>query len=247
MFVLWLVGFSFAFADEEIQGGVADYQDVVKKLGPGLSVQSQRESSMPGYDELIINSQVVLVSKDKRFLILGPVLDMQDGSKGQQLGEDFISDYRVDILDNLDPSTLITYKPNRVKARIKVFTDVNCYYCRKLHADMNKILEEGVEVSYLSFPVSGGKNKTGSGYSKAVSVWCSDDPNTQMTKAKLGENIEDKQCDNNPIEQHFNLARELNVNVTPTIIFEDGHVERGYLPPLELARMATLHTKRGDQ
>lgn len=246
-FVLWFVGTSYAFAADVVQSDPVDYQGLVEKLGPGLSIQSQRASVMPGYDELIVNSQVILVSKDKRFLILGPVLDMQDDRKGQQLGEDFISDYRADLLDTIDANTLITYKPDVVKAKIKVFTDVNCYYCRKLHSDINKILEEGIEVSYLSFPVSGGRGKSGSGYSKAVSVWCSDDPNTQLTKAKLGDNIEEKQCDDNPIDKHFNLARDLNINVTPTIIFEDGHVERGYLPPSELVNMATLHTKRGDQ
>lgn len=251
VFVLCLFMSSFAVANNsdisgDVLGGQA-YQEVVKRLGPGLKIQSHRESSMPGYDELIVNSQVVLVSKDGRYIILGPVMDMEKGNNGSQVGADFVKYHRSDILDDIDQKTLITYKPDTVKAKVKIFTDINCYYCRKLHADMNTLLSEGIEVSYLSFPVSGGRDKKGSGYSKAVSVWCSDDPNTLMTKAKLGENIDDKSCDHSPIDKHFKIAMDLNINATPTIVFEDGHIERGYLPPLELAKMAIIHNKRGEQ
>ena len=186
-----------------------------------------------------------MISDDQRYVVIGPILDMSLGDNGVPLGEDFISANRITILDAVDSSSLITFKPEEIKAKVKVFTDIDCYYCRKLHSEINEILEQGIQISYLSFPVSAGSNKKGAGYSKAVSVWCASDRNEAMTKAKQGEVISNSNCEH-PIDRHFALARNLNINVTPTLIFEDGHVEKGYLPPAELAKLAILHSKRGD-
>lgn len=71
-----------------------------------------------------------------------------------------------------------------------------------------------------------------------VSAWCADDPQAALTKAKLGEEIPPRNCDN-PVARHFILGNELGVTGTPAVILEDGRLIPGYLSAKDLA--ALLH------
>jgi hypothetical protein len=53
-----------------------------------------------------------------------------------------------------------------------VFTDIDCGFCRRLHAQMDDYLERGIRVRYLFFPRSGPHT---SSFRKAEAVWCSAD------------------------------------------------------------------------
>ena len=57
---------------------------------------------------------------------------------------------RAELVANIDKEKLITFSPEgEVKARIYVFTDVDCGYCRKLHNEMADYNAAGIEVNYL--------------------------------------------------------------------------------------------------
>ncbi|PJF39317.1 MAG: disulfide bond formation protein DsbC, partial [Phototrophicales bacterium] len=61
-----------------------------------------------------------------------------------------------------------------------------------------------------------------------------------LTKAKNGEEIEDKNCDN-PVKKQYELGQRIGISGTPAIILDDGRLIPGYLPPQKLA--ATLNIK----
>ncbi len=50
-----------------------------------------------------------------------------------------------------------------------------------------------------------------------------------MDKAKSGEDLETKTCDN-PISKHQALATELGIRGTPAIMLESGTMLPGYVP-----------------
>jgi thiol:disulfide interchange protein DsbC len=54
-----------------------------------------------------------------------------------------------------------------------------------------------------------------------------------MTRAKAGEELEAKTCDN-PVEAEFNVGRQLGVSGTPAIFMESGQMLPGYVPPERL-------------
>jgi len=121
----------------------------------------------------------------------------------------------------------ITYKAKNEKASILVFTDTSCGYCRKLHKEIPDLNASGITVKYLPFPRKGANSKSAK---KLASIYCSDDPQRAMTKAKAGFTIAAKTCEN-PVTQVYDQAKSENVvRGTPAIYSSDsGQILGGYI------------------
>jgi len=73
-----------------------------------------------------------------------------------------------------------------------------------------------------------------------VTAWCSDNPKQVLTSLKLGVQIEENLCNNNPVEKHFNLGKRLGVGGTPSIITKEGKLIPGYVSPEELLKQLEI-------
>jgi thiol:disulfide interchange protein DsbC len=124
------------------------------------------------------------------------------------------------------------------KTTITIFTDVDCYYCQKLHAEMPAINALGIEVRYLAFPRAGLGS---SSYQVMVDSWCAENPNEFLTEAKARSHNKQalqtspKPC-NNPVTAHYTLGQQIGVTGTPAIVLDSGELLPGYLPARELAK-----------
>jgi thiol:disulfide interchange protein DsbC len=140
---------------------------------------------------------------------------------------------RQAILSGLDDSKLVVFSPSgEVKHSLLVFTDIDCGYCRRLHSEIEQLLENGVEVRYAAFPRAGVGSES---HAKYVSVYCAKDQNQAMTLAKQGETPEVATC-NNPIAEQYQLGQKLGITGTPTLIFESGEMQPGYAPWQDLLK-----------
>ena len=54
-----------------------------------------------------------------------------------------------------------------------------------------------------------------------------------MTRAKQGQAVEEKQCDN-PVTAHMTLGGMLGINGTPNLVTEGGKSLPGYVPAAQL-------------
>lgn len=122
------------------------------------------------------------------------------------------------------------------KGIITVFTDIDCGYCRKLHNEISRLNDLGIQVRYLAFPRQGIGS---SSYTKIVSVWCAKDPINAMNQAMSGEETTYNTCEN-PVFDHLLLGRKLKIMGTPTIIFTDGTKWPGFAPADKIAEEAIL-------
>jgi thiol:disulfide interchange protein DsbC len=55
------------------------------------------------------------------------------------------SEYK-NLTDDLSPGEMIVYDSSSKTRHITVFTDIDCGYCRKLHAEVPALNASGVEV-----------------------------------------------------------------------------------------------------
>jgi len=219
---------AIAGADEMIE----KYTGALKKLtSQNIQVKSASKSPVSGIVELVVDSgrgsEVFYISEDGNFLINGTIFDI---NKRQDITEIKKSGLRKDLLADLDEAQRINFYPENMTHRVTVFTDIDCGYCRKLHAEIQGYNDLGIGVSYLFFPRAGLKSAS---YDKAATVWCSDDQQIAMTRSKAGEDLENKTCDN-PIEVHYNAGLGAGVTGTPAIITDKGQLMPGYLPPVNL-------------
>ncbi|MBL8250191.1 MAG: DsbC family protein [Candidatus Competibacter sp.] len=188
-------------------------------------------SSIPGLYEVVIGGQVLYLSADGRFAVQGDILDL---SAQTNLTDKRRGELRGKALQAVGENNMIVFGPEGpVKNTITVFTDIDCGYCRKMHSQIAEYNKEGIKIRYLWFPREGVGSES---YQKAVSVWCAQDRREAMTKAKRGESIETKTCDN-PVQAQYDLGQKLGVRGTPSMILETGEMLPGYVPPTQLAQL----------
>jgi thiol:disulfide interchange protein DsbC len=134
---------------------------------------------------------------------------------------------------------MLVYEPDEPTGRsITVFTDISCGFCRRLHADIDQLLDEGVAVRYLLFPRAGLGS---SGHQALEDVWCNENPQEAMTVAKAGGKVATSNC-TNPIESHVALATQVGLRGTPLIYTDSGVRIPGYREPAELVSIVKEST-----
>lgn len=211
----------------------------LEKTYPQLSIDNVEKSPLPGFYELTAGPSVWYVSADGRFVLTGDVWDIESASPADQnLTERVRRDLRVKLVSDLQDKNMIVYKPKSERvAVVTVLTDPDCGYCKRLHSELPRLAELGVELRYIAFPRQGISSPT---YTKMVGVWCSDNQHLAMSKAMSGEVIEADACEH-PLEEQLKIAEQLGVNATPALVFEDGTLVLGYMPAEQLAEKAKQH------
>jgi thiol:disulfide interchange protein DsbC len=223
--------FHSAFAEDDTTA----IRQVLSHLVPDAKLESIAPAPVPGFYEVSIGGMLVYISKDGRYILQGDLLDVKER---RNLTEEARSTKRMSALSAVAEDKMIVFAPDKVKHTITVFTDIDCGYCRKLHQEVKEFNDQGIKVRYLAFPRAGIGSPS---YEKAVSVWCADDKRAAITRAKSGESVDKKTCEN-PVAEQYELGQKLGINGTPTIMLEDGKMLPGYVPARQLAQMLETTT-----
>src|SRR4249919_3738501 len=178
----------------------APIRAAILKLVPGASIDGIKPTVIPGYHEVAIGGRVVYVSDDGKYLIQGALVNVATKAN---LTENSEAVLRRGVLDGIGRDRRIVFAPANPKYRITVFTDIDCAYCRKLHAQIADYNKAGIAVEYLFYPRAGLKSES---YNKAVSVWCANNRQQALTDAKLDKPIARRTCPN-PVAMEYNLGQ----------------------------------------
>ena len=197
---------------------------------PAYTPDSISPAPMTGWYQALYGTQVLYISVDGRYLIQGVVMDLHDGKRN--LTDLATKQARQNYMQEVKAQTALRFGAEKPRHTVTIFTDINCTYCRKLHSEMDAYASYGIAVNYLMFPRKGLDSE---GYKKAVAVWCSVDREKALTEAKLGREIEAKDC-TNPVAEQYQLGQKIGVSGTPAILLEDGTFIPGFVPPAELAQ-----------
>lgn len=209
----------------------------LQQVDASIQVTSIEPAAMPGlYEVMLASGDLLYADASGQFFLQGQ-LYRADGEKGMHnLTEARLNERRLALFSAVDEANMIAFKPDgEVKARIAVFTDVDCPYCRKLHKEVPKLNAMGIEVDYLAFPRGGERSPA---FAKMQSLWCKEPDQRQagMTKLKNGEAIEPLSCES-PVLEQFELGKQVGVTGTPALLLEDGRLVPGYVPAARLAQM----------
>ncbi len=207
--------------------------ETLSTLNPELSVDAVNPTPIAGLYEVLVGGQVLYFSADGRYLLQGDLVDLREQ---RSLTEARRQQQRLAQLAQVPAAEYITYPARGDKRHsVVIVTDIDCPYCQRMHRHMAELNERGVEVRYLQMPRAGVNSPS---YGKAVAVYCADNQLEAMDRAKAGESVPQRQCDH-PVREHLQLVRQLGINATPTVVFENGAVHPGYLNTADLlARIA---------
>jgi len=211
-------------AEDAVRQGLAVLDERV-----GITEVVALESGL--YQVTLNNGDQIYSVEGGKYLLVGDLYSV-DGPNLVNVTEQARNAQRLSALQALDSRDVVTFAPaGEVKKVIYVFTDIDCGYCRKLHAEIKDYTDLGIEIRYLAFPRAGIGSDS---YNKYVSAYCAADPHTALTDAKAGRAVPAATCDN-PIAQQYELGRMMGVSGTPSMVMDNGQMIPGYVPAAELA------------
>ena len=226
--VFGLVFSSNVVAKQEIKN-LENIKKAVIAHVDGIGKFDVQTSPIKGLYLVIAPPRVLYISEDAKYIIDGSITNI---TTGENQTDGFRNASRFAAVEAVK-DTMIVFSPpeGKTKHTISVFTDMDCYYCQKLHKEIAEYNRFGIEVRYLAYPRQGLKSPS---YHKTVSVWCAKDQKAALTKAKSGESVLSKTCDN-PVDEHFALGNLLGVRGTPALLLENGQLYPGYVPAARLS------------
>ena len=218
---------TFAGAAHASEAEIAKLRAELQRAFPEVSSATIRPSPVGGIYEVEHNGDVLYMSADGKYLILGDVIELKTRTNVTRAKRE----QRVAAaLNAVGDQNMIVIGPKDAKRTLTVFTDVDCPYCAKLHQEVPELNRNGVRVRYLLYPRGGIGSET---YRKSVAVWCAEDRIKAVGIAKAGGKLEMKTCAN-PVEQHFKLGMQLNIEGTPAVFLDSGRQVGGYVPAAKL-------------
>ncbi len=226
---LLMLSASIAYSAEE-------YADIIQRMQmvrPDIKFESIEPSPVEGiYKASVERGPTLYITGDGRYFFAGDFFEVTDNGLVNILEQELEAE-REELLAGLDKNDMIIFKAENKKAHIYVFTDVDCYYCQKLHREIADINGLGIEVRYLAYPRAGIGSPS---YRKISSAWCAEDRNEALTQLKSGKEIPENVCAENPVASQYDLGGRIGVSGTPAIVTSDGKMLPGYKPAAQLAQ-----------
>ncbi len=220
--------FAVPVSAQEVSAELQKVREVVSERFAEISPEEIFESQIPGWYTIRKGAIVAYISADGRYLLQGDMIDLESNAN---LTEESRNDARVKMMSDVPNEQLIVFTPEKVEATVSIFTDIDCTFCRRLHAQLDEYMAEGIEIRYFLYPRNG---PTSPSWAKAENVWCADDRNEALTLAKLDEDYPTRTCDASVVSSHYLIGQDVGLRGTPAIILHDGSLFSGYLPPDQL-------------
>ncbi|MCY3819089.1 MAG: DsbC family protein [Gammaproteobacteria bacterium] len=196
-------------------------QDKLRRAMPHLGDFSVDHSAAPGLFEVVVPQEGVLfyVTADGSHFVAGDLYAFGATGAPVNSSERRREAWRRELLSKIDHGEVLTFNGNGPPGHtLYAFVDVDCVFCRELHAALDAITSRGVDVHYLAFPREGVGSVS---HGRMVSAWCSDDRVSAVDALMEGNSIRSVDC-SNPVQSHFELGMKLGVEGTPTMFTVDG-------------------------
>ncbi len=165
----------------------------------------------------------------KSYLISGSVIKLTDNEDVSQ--RRFVEMNRLD-LSKIPLNDAVIIGDPKAARKIIVFDDPECTFCRKLHPEMEKTVQQHSDIAFYikMFPLAMHPNAK----TKAKAILCASTSGdnskavTLLSDALHGREVPAPSCESDQVEKNIALAKELNISSTPTLIMPDGRVLPGY-------------------
>ena len=211
----------------------ADVGMIVNKLKPyfpEIKAENISTSVLDGYYEVVLTNpwiDVMYISMDGKYVIQGAVTDLELMTN---ISTNRINSIKREILESISDNDKIIFNAENEQYAVHIFTDVDCPYCAKLHADMQELNALGITVKYLASPLEQLHPNAQSAMEK---IWCAEDRALSIHnyKTSRGRDLPVSPECVNPVAEQLAISKQLGVNGTPSIFFENGTNLPGYLPP----------------
>ncbi len=236
MFLATRLLFLLVLSGAALAGPEADIRGKLQLARPDFQIVSIEPSVVAEiYEVQLTAGPVLYVTANGDFFFLGDLFSVGVGGI-VNLAEQQRDLQRIELLAGVEQKDMIIFPAEgETQGAITVFTDVDCFYCQKLHREVPALNRAGVEVRYLAYPRAGVGSES---YRKIATAWCANDRQGALTRLKNRETLPDHVCPGNPVADQYMLGQKVGVRGTPALVMENGRLLPGYMSAGDLtARM----------
>ncbi len=183
-------------------------------------------AEMPGLFVVEVEKQgkkfPLYVDFSKQYLVAGNIIRLNDHQNITQQRQAKIN--RVDITRIPLEDALLLGNPE-ARTRVIVFTDPECPYCKRLHAELHEVVKRDAQIAFLIklFPLKMHPNA----YNISKSIVCADSM-ALLEASFAGQTVPPPTCETGVVDQTLALVKDLGINSTPTLVLPDGQVMPGF-------------------
>lgn len=223
-------------------------EDNLRKINNGAFAEAPIEIlgavGEPGFEDLYyvnLGGQRIMVTSSGKYAIVGDLINLDTRTN---LTEEFsrrgLAKIAESELAKFKNDDFVVFEPNGIsRGELYVLTDPTCFYCQKLHRDIETILQAGITVNYIPYPRSPLEDGQ-EPYELLKQVMCARDPTDAMDKIKKqtdsGMFVQTEYAQEcvNKIAKGKALGIKLEITGTPFLYLSTGRVIGGYIPPEQL-------------
>lgn len=176
------------------------------------------------------NKLPIYIDFSKKYVVSGSVIRLAD--RGDVTQERAARLNKVDMSRiPLDDALLLGRRDARIK--VVVFTDPECPFCKKLHAELKDVVRRDPEIAFQikMFPLRMHPNA----YGISKSIVCARSLEF-LELSFAGKPVPPAACDTRAVDQTIAVAEGIGLQSTPALILPNGVVMPGYKPADELIR-----------
>jgi thiol:disulfide interchange protein DsbC len=230
--ILFVIGISQAVADSRLH-------DTLQKSLAGRQIISVTATPIKGIFEVVLDGkQIVYASADGEYILVGQLIHLAS--------QENLTEAKMEALNVVDFSTFPLNKAiKEVRGKgirkLVVFSDPDCFYCKKLEEKSLKGINNVTIYTFL-YPLAIHPDAE----RKARVIWCSANRlfawKQWILEGKLANN--EGRCIT-PFASLAKLATGFGITGTPTLIFENGEMVAGALEQYEIERYLDKASKLG--
>ena len=199
---------------------------ILKNIAPNIKIVDIKVTPLKSMWEIDIESNnrkgPIYLDFTKKYIITGQIIEIKSKRN--------LSREREEELNKIDVSKIplgdaIVMGSKNAKKRVIVFTDPDCPFCAKLHAEMKKIVAERKDVAFFikMFPLPIHKEAA----EKSKAIVC--EKSLALLEAAFDKKtIAKPKCKTSAIDANIKLGRTLGITGTPALVMPDGRVASGY-------------------
>jgi thiol:disulfide interchange protein DsbC len=203
---------------------------------PGAQISSVTKTPYSGLFEVYLDGQLVYIDAKAQFVFAGDVIDLKNRAN---LTQARLNQLQAIKWDSLPLGNALKTVKGKGERKLVVFSDVDCPYCRKFEAELEKV--DNITVYTFLYPIEGLHPKA---VQASKQIWCAPNRNKAwddyISRGSVPNN--DGKCAN-PVDETIALGSKLKVSGTPTLFFANGQRVPGMVPAAQLERLLDVNAK----
>ena len=199
------------------------------KHSPDLKIENLQTTEMKGIYSGSMDGQVVYLNEDAKHLIGGSMIRLADK---QNLTRDLVLKQNSIDWKKLPLQDALKTVRGTGKRELAIFSDPNCPYCKQLELELKKLNDVTIYTFVLPLKAQS--------IAPSRQIYCEKNP-AQAWDDLISKGIQPKSGKRcvNPVERNLALAKSLNIQGTPAIIFSNGFKVMGAYPAEQIEKILT--------